>query len=115
MYPGFSATLLFIVAGALSMAVANRSRPPLLACCVGVAAWATSLCWLHPGTQAIGERLLMVGFFVPAAFLHAAHEATGRRPGPVHDLRACGCLLHRRRLRANLFLRRRAPPRSTFR
>ena len=43
MYPGFSATLLFIVAGALSMAVANRSRPPLLACCVGVAAWATSL------------------------------------------------------------------------
>jgi signal transduction histidine kinase len=43
---------------------------------LAVAAWALSLLLsLNPDTQALGERLLMVGFYVPVGFLVAAREA----------------------------------------
>ncbi len=79
LYPGFFATLLVIVALAGALAVVARRRGALLACCLGVAGWALSLLLaLHPETAAVGERALMVGFFVPAAFIHAASVAVGQ-------------------------------------
>lgn len=55
----------------------------LAAWCLATAAWALSLLLVvRPETRALGERLLMVGFFVPAAFRHAIGEELGwpRRP-----------------------------------
>ena len=78
MYSGFLATLLCIIGVALALAVVTRRRVALLACCLGVAGWALSLALaLSPRFEAIGAHLLMVGFFVPASFTHAAHAATG--------------------------------------
>ncbi len=78
MYSGFLATLLCIIGVALALAVVTRRRLALLACCLGVAGWAASLLLaLSPRFATVGAHLLMVGFFVPAAFTHAAHAATG--------------------------------------
>jgi len=64
----------------LSLLVARRGRPALALTCLSLALWALSvLLGQHPQTQAIGGRVAMIGFLLPAAFLHAALEAIGER------------------------------------
>lgn len=74
------AALLPIIGVSLTLGLrALRRLPALAAFCFGLVGWATSvLLTLLPATAALGERLLMLGFFVPAGLLHAVREGTGR-------------------------------------
>lgn len=72
--------LLAMVLGALAL---RAPRAGLASWCFATAAWALSLLLVaHEVTRAVGERLLMVGFFVPAALRHALREDLGWEAGP---------------------------------
>ncbi|MFT4627359.1 MAG: signal transduction histidine kinase [Myxococcota bacterium] len=60
----------------------DRRRWPLAIHCASVAAWAAAtLLAARPDTRELGTRLMMVGFFIPASFLHvAARELSWRTP-----------------------------------
>lgn len=80
--PWYVPSLLPILA--LSTALAGsqlaRGRLPLAAFSLSLAAWATAVLLIAmPGTRGLGERWLMVGFFLPATFVHAASSELGRR------------------------------------
>ncbi len=83
MHATLTPALLPIVVIALALAASVRARSPerwgLLLYCVGIAAWALSIfLTVRPETQALGERLLMLGFLVPAGFAHTVLEDLGR-------------------------------------
>ncbi|MCB9761724.1 MAG: HAMP domain-containing histidine kinase [Alphaproteobacteria bacterium] len=65
-----------LTVAALLAALAFRwGRRGVGAYCLSLVAWATSLLLaVDPDTRRVGESLLMVGFFVPAAYLHAVSE-----------------------------------------
>ena len=68
------------VAVGLAAVATRRARPGLAVWCLALAAWATSLllaAW--PPTRTLGNRVLMVGYLVPAAFLHTVLEDLGWR------------------------------------
>ena len=84
--------LLPIVLISLALAGGVRARSPerwgLFLYCLGIAAWAWSVFLaVRPESRAVGERLLMVGFLVPAGFVHTVLE----------DLDRSGLLLERLR------------------
>lgn len=86
MPPLFRASLLPVVVLALLLAglALRGGRRGLAAWCGATAAWALSvLAASEPQTQAWGERTLMVGFFVPAAYHHAVVEDRRWARGPV--------------------------------
>ncbi len=59
--------------GASALRLGDRG---LAAWCLSTAVWALSLLLVvRPESRALGERLLMVGFFVPASFRHALGDA----------------------------------------
>ncbi|MCB9744517.1 MAG: HAMP domain-containing histidine kinase [Alphaproteobacteria bacterium] len=77
MSPWFVPSLLPILLGAALLAAQSWrwGRRGLAAYCLGLVGWAASLLLTaRPATVVLGERLLMLGFFVPAGFLHAALE-----------------------------------------
>lgn len=68
------------VATGLAVVALRRRRPGLAAWCLALVAWATSLllaAW--PPSRGVGNQVLMVGYFVPAAFLHTVLEDLGWR------------------------------------
>ncbi len=76
----FLVTLLPIIGASLLLVGIVLSRRPrrvgLAGAAAAVAGWAASvLLTLAPETRPLGERLFMVGFFVPVGFLVAAREA----------------------------------------
>ena len=86
MPPLFRASLVpIVVLAALLAGLALRGRRPgLAAWCGATVLWALSLLLAaEPATRAWGERTLMVGFFVPAAYHHAVVEDRGWARGPL--------------------------------
>lgn len=71
-----------LLSSALGLAALRGAvrRPGLAAWCFATALWALSLLLVVDSrTRPAGDRMLMVGFFVPAAFLHAVAEDLGGR------------------------------------
>ena len=86
MAPGSMTNLIVIgVLGVIlgARAWAGRHRG-LAALCFALALWASSLAVAgHPGSRAVGERMLMLGFGVPVALLRAASEAVQAAGAPA--------------------------------
>lgn len=77
MSPLYGPSLIPILAVSATLAALSllRGRRGLAAWCGALVLWALSLLLSErPDTRPFGERLLMVGFFVPAGFLHAVAE-----------------------------------------
>lgn len=78
---------IFVAAGALAALSWRGGRPGLAAYNLSLIVWALSLLLsAHPATRPVGERLLMVGFFVAAGFNHAVCEDQGWRTRAVPGL-----------------------------
>ena len=78
---------IFVAAGALAALSWRGGRPGLAAYNLSLIAWALSLLLsAHPATRPVGERLLMMGFFVAAGFNHAVAEDQGWRTRAVPGL-----------------------------
>ena len=78
---------IFVAAGALAALSWRGGRPGLAAYNLSLVAWALSLLLsAHPTTRPLGERLLMMGFFVAAGFNHAVAEDQGWRTRAVPGL-----------------------------
>ena len=109
MPPLFRASLVpIVVLAALLAGLALRGRRPgLAAWCGATVVWALSLLLAgEPATRGWGERTLMVGFFVPAAYHHAVVEDRGWARGPlVLPYVGAGVLTVLGALPAGLFLR----------
>ncbi|MCB9795560.1 MAG: HAMP domain-containing histidine kinase [Alphaproteobacteria bacterium] len=90
MTPWFVPSLLPILLGAalLTWQSWRWGRRGLAAYCLGLVAWAASLLLTaRPATLVLGERLLMLGFFVPAGFLYAVFEDIAVEQGRALDAR----------------------------
>ena len=78
---------IFVAAGALAALSWRGGRPGLAAYNLSLIVWALSLLLsAHPATRPVGERLLMMGFFVAAGFNHAVAEDQGWRTRAVPGL-----------------------------
>ncbi|MEQ1569617.1 MAG: histidine kinase dimerization/phospho-acceptor domain-containing protein, partial [Myxococcota bacterium] len=71
---------ILVLAASLAVLVTWRDRRqwPIAAYCGSLAAWSAAI-WLAaaPATEPLGDRAMMVGFFVPATFLHVAARDLG--------------------------------------
>ena len=66
---------LLVLSGTLGVGLLlrDRQRWPLALHCLSLTAWSSAILLAElPGTRDLGERLLMIGFFVPATYLHTA-------------------------------------------
>lgn len=67
-----------VVAAVLTGVAARRRRWGLAAWCLALVGWAMSLALAgSPATRELGNRVLMIGWFAPAGFLHAVLEDLG--------------------------------------
>ena len=72
----------------------DRRNVPIAAYCAAIAAWTTSiLLAASPATRPLGDRTMMVGFFIPATFLHVAAAELGWGPPVVRSVYALGALM----------------------
>ena len=87
---------LLLLSAALGVGLLARepARWPLALHCLSLTSWSTAIILAAmPATRDLGERALMLGFFVPATYLHAAARELGWRSRAVPAAYALGAAM----------------------